>query len=159
MESGLVDLKTGSIILNGLTLTIGMNFDEIQSTFYKYIKSKSNYKNKEGQKCMIVCFFDYPIYTIPAEVRIYFHDNVSYKIYISYDSNELDINSTNKTQLELYKEKVKHTAKIIKEQVAKQYNIENDEYLTFHLKYEDITFCSYINIYSTECSIRLEKEE
>lgn len=159
MESGLVDLNIGSIILDGLTLTIGMNFDEIQYIFYKYIKSKSNYKNKEGQECMIVCFFDYPIYTIPAEVRIYFHDNVSYKIYISYDSNELDLNSTTKTQLELYKEKVKHTAKIIKEQVSKQYNIKNNEHLTFWLEHNDITFCSYINKDCTECSIRLEKEE
>jgi hypothetical protein len=105
---------------------------------------------------MIVCFYDYPIYNLPAEVRIFFHNNVSYKIYLSYDSNEIDINSTKK-EMELYKEKVQHTAEILKENVSKQYEVGEDR--TFTIKQNGFVFSSRINKDGTECSATLERED
>ena len=106
MEDGLVEVKTGSILVNDKKLTLGMSFDEINGLFSDIIKSKSNYRNKEGQDCKIVCFFDRPIYNMPAEIRIMFHDNISYKIYLSYDSNDISVNSPN-IEKELYKDRGK----------------------------------------------------
>ena len=54
MEDSLVDVKTGSILKKKKKLTLGMNFDEINGLFSDIIKSKSNYRNKEGQDCELI---------------------------------------------------------------------------------------------------------
>ena len=155
MEDGLVDVKTGSILVNDKKLTLGMNFDEINGLFSDIIKSTSNYRNKEGQDCKIVCFFDRPIYNMPAEIRIMFHDNISYKIYLSYDSNDISVNSPN-IEKELYKDRVRQTSKNLSKNVAKYYNI--DENNIFCIKENGYKFSSYVNSECTECSAILERE-
>lgn len=155
MEDGLVEVKTGSILVNDKKLTLGMSFDEINGLFSDIIKSKSNYHNKEGQDCKIVCFFDRPIYNMPAEIRIMFHDNISYKIYLSYDSNDISVNSPN-IEKELYKDRVRQTSKNLSKNVAKYYNI--DENNTFCIKENGYKFSSYVNSECTECSAILERE-
>ena len=151
-----IDLSNGGLVFDGHTLKLGMDFDHIYNLFSKHIKSKSNYRNKDGYNCMIVCFYDYPIYNLPAEVRIFFHNNISYKLYLSYDSNEIDINSTKK-EMELYKEKVQHTAEILKENVSKQYEVGDNK--TFTIKQNGFVFSSRINKECTECSATLERED
>ena len=155
MEDGLVDVKTGSILINDKKLTLGMNFDEINGLFSDIIKSKSNYRNKEGQDCKIVCFFDRPIYNMPAEIRIMFHDNISYKIYLSYDSNDISVNSPN-IEKELYKDRVRQTSKNLSKNVAKYYNIDKNN--IFCIKENGYKFSSYVNSECTECSAILERE-
>ena len=155
MEDGLVEVKTGSILVNDKKLTLGMNFDEINGLFSDIIKSTSNYRNKEGQDCKIVCFFDRPIYNMPAEIRIMFHDNISYKIYLSYDSNDISVNSPN-IEKELYKDRVRQTSKNLSKNVAKYYNI--DENNIFCIKENGYKFSSYVNNECTECSAILERE-
>ena len=156
MENGLVDLSTGTLIVDNKKVSIGMTLEEVLNTFDK-IKSRSQFINKEKQNCTNICLFTYNIYNIPAETRIFLHNEVVYKIFVSFDANDtvIDIFDEN---LNHYKEKAIQTIKNLRNIIKDQYSNIIDYENGFYIIENNYKLNIMMDKFLLECSANIEKE-
>lgn len=157
MDNGLIDLKNGALLINDKKVYIGMTYDDIVNTF-DHIKSQSQYINKERNNCRIVCLFSCYMYDIPAEIRIFLHEDAAYKIYLSFDANDTIIDPFD-SNLDQYQEKAIQTAKNLKKKVKEIYPNLTDNGYIFYVSENGYKFYSSVDNYLLECSAIIEKEK
>lgn len=161
MDNGKVYLDDGCLFVFNHKLQLDMQYTDIINTFTNFIKSTKQLKDSNA---LVVELFDTYVYGIESNIYIYFEKAKISKIKMNLRAENITVVSE-KTGIELYKEKLRQAVLLFKNSVIQQYfgannsskyytkgkddtlfNLQNDKYCFYNKfpKNSDGLICSAI---------------